>query len=261
MLQGKILTSFVVVIFAGLLAPLVAVLGVSFSPSEQFAITWAQPSLRWYIAFFQRRVFYDALFFVSFPIALISAFLATLLGGLASIAFVRLTFPGKKLLETAAMLPLIIPSILLGAALYLFLTRLNVSGTLASLLIGHVLLGIPFVIRALTAGLSGIDRSLEEAAMNLGCNRPKAFVKVVLPLIRGSVLSGWLFAFITSFSDINVALFLSGPNTQTVPLQIFSEIRWGGDPTIAAASGVQIIVVGGLVLVAQRIFGVRLAFK
>src|SRR5262250_3295827 len=110
MLQGKLLTTLVVVTFAALLAPLVAVLGVSFSASEQFAIAWSEPSLRWYVAFFQRPVFSDALFFVSFPVAIVSAVLATLLGGAAAIAFVRLDFPGKKVLEAAAMLPLVIPS-------------------------------------------------------------------------------------------------------------------------------------------------------
>jgi putative spermidine/putrescine transport system permease protein len=251
----------IVLIYAILLGPLVAVLGVSVSPIEQFAISWAQPSLKWYVAFFQRETFYSSLFYVSLPLAVCTATVATLIGTSAAVAITRYRFPGKKFIETLLMLPLVIPSILLGAALYLFFARLDAASTILSLAIGHVLIGIPYAVRVVTAGLSGIDPAVEDAAVSLGCSRLSAFFKVVLPLIRGSLLSGWIFCLIVSFSDINVALFLSGPNTQTLPLQIFSEIRWGGDPTIAAASGIQIFVVGALVLAVQTIFKVRLAFK
>jgi putative spermidine/putrescine transport system permease protein len=231
------------------------------SPNEQFAIAWTMPSLRWYAAFFERSTFYNALFAVSLPVAVVAATLATSVGALAAIALRRFSFPGRGAIETTIMLPLFIPSILLGAALYLFFARVHVSGSFFALLTGHILIGIPYVVRVVNAGLHGIDPAIEDAAVSLGCSRPMAFVKAVLPLIRGSLLSGWVFALIVSFSDINVALFLSGPSTQTLPLQIFSEIKWGGDPTIAAASGVQILLVGGLLFAIQRIFRVRLAFK
>jgi putative spermidine/putrescine transport system permease protein len=114
------------------------------------------------------------------------------------------------------------------------------------------------VNRSVTAALVGIDRRLEEAAMSLGANRVQAFRMVVLPLLRSSLLSGAIFGFIVSFSDINLSLFLSGPGATTLPVQIFSEIQWGGDPTIAAASALQIVVVGLLILAVQRLFRLRL---
>ncbi len=157
------------------------------------------------------------------------------------------------------MMPLLIPSVLLGAALYLYFARLQLSGSIVALLVGHILIGLPYVVRVVSAGLAGVDPAIEEAAINLGCSRVGAYFKVVLPVIRGSLVSGFVFALIVSFSDINVALFLSGPNTQTLPLQIFSEIVWGGDPTIAAASGIQILLIGGLLIAIQKIFRVRLS--
>jgi putative spermidine/putrescine transport system permease protein len=261
MLQGKALTGAVVAIYVFLLAPLFAVLAVSVSPKEQFAIQWAWPSLRWYVSFFEKGTFFNSLFVISLPVALATATFATIVGGLAAVALRRFPFVGRSAVEAFVMLPLFIPSILFGAALYLFFARFNANGSVVTLLVGHALIGIPYVVRVVTAGLHGIDPAIEDAAVSLGCSRPVAFVKTVLPLIRGSLLSGWVFALIMSFSDVNVALFLSGPSTQTLPLQIFSEIRWGGDPTIAAASTVQILLVGGLLFALQRIFRVRLTFK
>lgn len=252
--------AFIVLLYIGLLAPLVVVVGVSFSPESSFQIALDGVSLRWYRAFFTSETFVHSLFGISLPVALLASALATLIGTSAAIAIVRFSVKGRELVETAFMLPLLIPSILLGAALYLMFANLNAGGTLASLVIGHTLLGIPYVIRVVSAGLVGINPALEEAARSLGCSRVMAFRKVVLPLLRSSLMSGAIFAFIVSFSDINLALFLSGPQTTTLPLQIFSEIVWQGDPTIAAASTVQILLVSSLVLIAQKVFRVRLAF-
>lgn len=261
MLKSRKLTIAISCIYVGLLAPLVVVLAVSFSPSEQFTISWTEPSLRWYAAFFNRELFSSALFGVSLPIGLLSATVATLLGGTAAVALVRYDFRGRGIVMSLVMLPLLIPAILLGAALYLFYARIGIGATVVSLAIGHVLIGIPYVVRLVSAGLSGVDRAMEEAAISLGCSPFSAFLKVVVPSIRGSLISGWVFAFIISFSDINVALFLAGPSTQTIPLQIFSEVQWGGDPTIAAASAIQILLVGLLLTAMQHFFRVRLSFR
>jgi len=114
------------------------------------------------------------------------------------------------------------------------------------------------VVRSVIAGLVGMDPRLEEAAMSLGATRVQAFFKVTLPLLRSSLLSGAIFAFIISFSDINLALFLSGPQSTNLPVHIFSQIQWQGDPTIAAASTLQILIIGLLILIVQRIFRLRL---
>jgi putative spermidine/putrescine transport system permease protein len=154
--------------------------------------------------------------------------------------------------------PLVVPEILLGAALYLFYARLAVQASIWTLLCGHLVICTPYVIRSVTAGLVGLDPRLEEAAMSLGATRVQAFFKVTLPLLRSSLVSGAIFAFIISFSDINLALFLTGPQSTSLPVHIFSEIQWQGDPTIAAASSMQIVIIGLLILVVQRIFRLRL---
>jgi len=114
------------------------------------------------------------------------------------------------------------------------------------------------VIRSVTAGLVGMDPRLEEAAMSLGATPLQAFFKVTFPLLQSSLLSGAIFAFIISFSDINLALFLSGPESTSLPVHLFSQIQWEGDPTIAAASSLQIVIIGALILLVQRTFRLRL---
>jgi putative spermidine/putrescine transport system permease protein len=258
--QSRILKASVYLILAALVFPLLVVIGVSFNPTSQFIVSITAVSLRWYLEFFTRPEYVHALFFVSLPLALVSAVLATLIGTLSAVALVRCTVVGRDYLETAFLVPILVPSILLGAALYLFFARLSIAGTFGTLVIGHMLIGIPFVIRVVIAGLSGINPAIEEAAISLGCDRVRAFCKVVLPLLSSSLISGAIFAFILSFSDINIAIFVSGPHTNTLPLNIFSDIQWQGDPTIAAASTLQIVVVTTLILLAQRLFRARLAF-
>jgi putative spermidine/putrescine transport system permease protein len=191
-------------------------------------------------------------------VGVLAAILATLLGTTAAVALVRFRFFGREALETFFLLPLLVPEILLGAALYLLYARLSVQASIWTLLWGHLVICTPYVIRSVTAGLIGMDPRLEEAAMSLGATRLQAFFRVSLPLLRSSLLSGAIFAFIISFSDINLALFLSGPESTSLPVHLFSQIQWQGDPTIAAASSLQIVIIGTLILVVQRIFRLRL---
>ena len=258
MAQSRILKYSVFGILALMTLPLLVVVGVAFNPTERFVIRPLDPSLRWFGEFISRGEYSRALFAVTLPAACLSALLATFLGTLASIALVRFKFRGRSLLEAIFMMPILVPGILLGAALYLFFSRLGLAGSFFLLVVGHTLIGIPFVIRVVSAGLGGLNPAVEEAAINLGCNRVTAFCKVALPLIRTSLVSGMIFAFILSFSDVNISLFLSGPHTNTLPLQIFSEIQWQGDPTIAAASAIQILVVTSLIVLANRLSSRRL---
>ena len=188
-------------------------------------------------------------------LGLLAAVISTLLGTLAAIGLVRLRFRGREALEAFFLSPLFIPEILFGAALYLIYARLGVRPSMTTLLLGHVVICSPFVIRNVTAGLVGLDPRLEEAAMSLGAGKVQAFLKVALPLIQSSMLSGFIFAFIISFSDINLALFLSGPNSTTLPVHIFNILLFEGDPSVAAASTLQIVIVGALIWTVQRIFG------
>lgn len=254
------LRAVIVLIFVFLLAPLVVVVLVSFNPTPAFRIPLTEFSLRWFEKFFSMPSFRDGLLLVSLPIALAASVAATTIGTLAAIFLVRCRVVGRRAVESFFMLPLLIPSILLGAALYLVVARIGAAGAFWTIVVGHTLLGIPYVIRVVVAGLISVDPRLEEAARSLGCTPFQAFVKVVLPVLRSSIFSGAIFAFIVSFSDINLALFVAGPSTTTLPIHVFSQIFWEGDPTIAAASTVQIVIVGLLIVVMQRLFNVRMSF-
>jgi ABC-type spermidine/putrescine transport system permease subunit II len=245
-------------VYVGLLAPLIVVIAVSFNSTAGFDFPPKGLSLRWYVNFFASTAFVTAFFRVSLLIGILTALAATVIGSLAAIGLVRFRFTGREALEAFFLMPLLVPHILLGAALYLYYARLEFKSSLFTITLAHLVIATPYVIRSVTAGLVGIDRRLEEAAMSLGATRVQAFFKVTLPLLRSSLLSGGIFAFIISFSDINLSLFLSGPGTTTLPVHIFSEIQWGGDPTIAAASALQILIIGLLILFVQRVFRLRL---
>ncbi|MCC7045974.1 MAG: ABC transporter permease [Alphaproteobacteria bacterium] len=256
---GKGLTTVVVLIYAFILLPLLLVVPISFNAGSGFDLPPRGLSLRWYETLWKSEPFRHAMLNVSLLAALVTAMVATVLGTLTAIAITRCTFRGRSFLEAVFMTPLIAPHILLGAALYLYFTRLGIAGSLLSLILGHVLIATPYVIRSVTAGLAGLEPQIEEAAVNLGAGRVRAFFLVVVPRIKSSLISGAIFAFIVSFSDVNVALFLSGPGTTTLPVHLFTQIQWDSDPSIAAASTVQILLIALLIVLLQRIFRIRIA--
>jgi putative spermidine/putrescine transport system permease protein len=248
----------VFLVYAGLLAPLIVVIGTSVNSGAGFDFPPKGLSLRWYATFFASAPFLNAFFGVSLVVGILTALVASVIGALAAIGVVRFRFTGREALEAFFLMPLLMPHILLGAALYLYFVRFGMKSSLLTITLGHLVIATPYVIRSVTAGLVGIDPRLEEAAMSLGASRMQAFFKVTMPQLRASLLSGAIFAFIISFSDINLSLFLSGPGVTTLPMHVFSEIQWGGDPTIAAASALQIITVGLLILLVQRVFRLKL---
>ena len=256
--RPRFLWPFVVAVYALLLAPLVVVVAVSFGSTPTFDFPPKCLSLRWYHAFFASEMFVRSFFRVSQVIGLSTALAATLVGTLSAIGLVRLRFRGRQAVETFFLSPLLVPHILLGAAVYLYLARLAWPTSSLTLLVGHIVIATPYVIRCVTAGLVGIDSRLEEEAMSLGASRPQAFFKVTLPLLRSSVLTGAVYAFIISFSDIYLALFLAGAGAPSLPEHIFSHIQFEADPSIAAASALQIVIVGGLILLVKRLFRLRL---
>jgi putative spermidine/putrescine transport system permease protein len=254
----RLLLATVATLYAFILLPLVVVIAVSFNAGSGFDFPPVGFSLRWYEALWNKEAFRHAFIDVSLLVGGLSALIATLLGALAAIGIVRFRFPGSGLLEAFFLTPLIVPHILLGAALYLYFTRIGLSASLTTLTIGHVLIATPFVIRILTASLVGLDPAIEEAAVNLGASRIRAFFMVALPQIKSSLLSGAVFAFIVSLSDINVALFTAGPDTTSVPVYLFSQLQWDSDPSVAAASAIQIVLIALIIVTLQKIFQVRI---
>jgi putative spermidine/putrescine transport system permease protein len=230
------------------LLPLAVVCLMAFSPSEMLNFPPTGLSLRWFEAFFTSDSYITALVHVSLPLGLIAAALATVFGTLAALALSRLEFRGRAALQVAILSPLFIPHILLGASFYVVFAHVVVLPGLLPLVASHVVITLPYVVRTVSAGLAGVDRRLEEAAIILGASRMQAFIRVTIPVARLSILSGALFAFVVSFSDVNVSLFVAGPGLATLPVQIYSQLQFESDPTIAAASAVQIALIAVVLL-------------
>ncbi len=249
------LRAFVVAAYVFLLLPLVLIAASSFSASDQFQVFGAALSWRWYRSFFASAAYLQAMFGRSLPIALIAAVIATAVGGLASVAVAASGRRTRGVLEPLLMLPLIVPTVLLGIGLYLAALVVGFKNGFVLLVLGHSLIAAPYVIRIVVAALDNADAAVEEAARSLGCNRIQAFLHGVLPQIKSSLVAAFIFSFIESFSDINLALFIAGPGNTTIPVQIYSDIVWQGDPTISAASTIQMVVVCALVFTAYRFAG------
>ena len=248
---------FVTLTYVILLAPILVVVAVSFGPGVNLDFPPTGVTLHWYEAFFASRDFVRAFFNNSLTLGIEVAVVSTVLGTLAAIGLVRFRFPGRDSLEAFFLAPLFIPEILLGAALFLSYSQLGLRPSLATVLMGHVVICTPYVLRNVIAGLTNFDTRLEEAAMSLGASRVQAFLKVALPALQASIVAGFVFAFVISFSDINIVLFVSGPSSATLPVYIYSLLQFEANPSVAAASTLQIVVVGLLILAVQQIFRTR----
>jgi putative spermidine/putrescine transport system permease protein len=158
--------------------------------------------------------------------------------------------------QSLAMLPLLIPHLLISISLLMALNFVSLPD-FVSLLAGHVLICTPFTVAGVAASLDGVDAQLESAAMTLGASHLTALLEVVVPLVAPGVLSALLFAFVVSFGDVYIALFLSGPGTTTLPIEIFSYVQWESSPVIAAITSVQIMMIVVLGLAIEKLVGLR----
>jgi putative spermidine/putrescine transport system permease protein len=161
--------------------------------------------------------------------------------------------PYKRLITALLLSPMIVPLIIIAAGMFFFYTQFNLVGTFTGLIIAHAALGVPFVIITVTATLSGFDRSLFVAGLSLGASPVKVFWDVVIPLIRPGVISGGLFAFVTSFDEVVLVLFLAGPEQRTIPRQMFSGLREQINPTILAVATLLIVLSAALLFTLEAL--------
>ncbi|MDP9368164.1 MAG: ABC transporter permease [Chloroflexota bacterium] len=238
-----------------LVFPIFVVVPVSFSSAKYLQFPPPGFSLQWYEKYLTRSDWTGATW-LSVQVAAGTALLATLLGTLAALALVRGRFWGRDLINAFVVSPMIIPSIIVAIGIYFFYARIQLIGNPLALVLAHTALAVPFVVVNVSATLVGFDERLEYAAMNLGANRRQTFLKVTLPLIRPGVLTGALFAFVTSFDELIVALFISGTGAVTLPRKMWDGIRQEIDPTIAAVSTI-FIVLSVLILVSAELLRQR----
>jgi putative spermidine/putrescine transport system permease protein len=237
-------------IFLYLLFPILVVIPLSFSSGSYLSFPPPGFSLRWYANFFGRSDWLEAAWLSVWIGSAVTA-LATALGVPAAIALVHGSFRGKGLVVGFIMSPVIAPVIIVAIGIYFFYARLGLIGSPLGLVIAHTCLAVPFVVINVAATLQGFDRRLEQAAMNLGATPWGTFWQVTLPIIRPGILSGAVFAFITSFDELVVALFVSGSTAVTLPRKMWDSIRFEIDPTIAAVSTLLIALTAVLFVVAE----------
>ena len=230
---------------AFLYLPIVILVIYSFNGSRLVTV-WGGWSLRWYHEFFNDRAMIEASW-MSLRVAVSSASIATLLGTLAAVALSRgERFRGRTLFSGMLYAPLVMPEVISGLSLLLLFVALNAERGFWTVTIAHTTLTMCFVAVVVQSRLGSLDRSLEEAAMDLGCDPVRAFLSVTLPLIAPAIVAGWMLAFTLSLDDLVIASFTTGPGSATLPIRIYSEVRLGVKPEINA---ICTLVIGLIALV------------
>lgn len=237
-----------------LLAPIIIVILASFTPRTFISFPPHGWSLRWYHAAVAQREVLTS-FSLSLWLAGLAAATATALGLLGAFALVRYRFPGRGFLTVFVLSPLLLPGVVTGVALLQFLSAIGARPSFTRLLLAHVVIVTPYVIRAVTASLVGVNTELEEAAMTLGANRWTVTHLITLPLIRSAVIAGAIFAFIASFDNVAVSIFLSTPEFTPLPILLYQYVEATGTPVVAAVSTLQILLIAGLMLALERFVG------
>jgi putative spermidine/putrescine transport system permease protein len=239
-------------VLAFLVLPLAVIVPLSFTSGTILALPIPGLSLRWYQDLLGSAVWMGSLR-NSLIVGAIATVIATVLGTLAAVGLHRLEFRGKSVLMALLISPMIVPLVIVGAGAYFYLLPLGLTGSLVGLALVHAALGAPFVLITVSATLAGFDRRLAQAAASLGCPPVGVFFKVMLPLIAPGVISGALFAFITSFDEVVVAIFLTGPQQRTLPRQMFDGLRDNLSPTILAVATLLILIAVLLLATAEAL--------
>ncbi len=259
MKNGPLSLLFHVLFVAFLLAPMVLVCLVAFTPHGFLSLPTDGLSLRWFRRLSSYPEFLRA-FGNSVLIAGLSSAFALLFAVPAAVALARYRFVGREVLNAFFMSPLMIPHVVLGIAFLRFFQVIGLSGTLTGLVISHVVVIFPFALRMVLAAATGMDKRIEDAAASLGASRLVVYRRVVLPLIIPGLASGFTLSFIQSFDEVTMTVFIASPTTITLPVQMFNYIQDSIDPLICAVSALLILATAMLMLVIDRLYGLERLF-
>jgi putative spermidine/putrescine transport system permease protein len=245
------------VLFLGfLLAPILIVCAVAFTPEGYLSLPTNGVSLRWFYAIGDNPEFVRA-FRDSLLLGALSSTVAVAFSIPAALAIARHQFPGREVMTALFLSPLMVPHIVLGIAFLRFFTQIGLGGTFTGLVLSHVVIIIPFALRLILASSTGMDRSIENAAASLGASSFTTFRRVTLPLILPGVASGWVLAFINSFDEVTMTIFIASPETTTLPVRLFLYIQDNIDPLVAAVSAALIFMTVAAMLVLDRLYGLE----
>jgi putative spermidine/putrescine transport system permease protein len=238
---NALLWAFTALVVLFLVGPSLTVILMSFNAADLLIFPPPGYSVRWYAHFFSRTEWLTAAW-NSVVIAILTTLASTVLGVMAALGLVRGRFPGRQLVTAVFLTPMVVPVIVTAVAVYGIYAKLRLVGTIGGMVLGHTVLALPFVIINVSAVLQGMDWRIEQAARSLGASPLRAFLLVTVPLIRPGIVAGALFAFVTSFDDLVVALFVSGTRAVTLPVRMWAGIQFELNPTVAAVSTMLIVV-------------------
>lgn len=254
------LIGFTVLVFFFLVGPLVIVVGSALSDTTYLTFPPQGLSLRWFENIFAIDAFRRTIL-TSLQVAVISTFVALLIGIPASYAMSRYRIQLPGWLSTLFVLPVLVPELVLGFSLLKNLAFQFNAPIYLSLIIGHTILILPYVIRVISASLASFDFSIEEAAISLGSPPLKTFFTVLLPNVRSGVIAAFILAFITSINDVSISIFLTGPGISTLPIQLLAHMEQFFDPTVASVSVMLMVLTVAVMAIVERTLGLTFLAK
>ena len=246
-----------ILIYLYVLGPGAMVVYGSFNSATSFPSSFEGFTLDWYAKLFERGQFLQSLL-VSCEVAVLAAAIGSILGIPVSLVLDRRDFPLKNALTAFVMAPLVLPQIVLGIAMLQLLTIVQVPASFLGLTLIHAVFVMPYVIRAMLSCLAGLSASIEEAAASLGANAWRRFWLVTVPITRAGMMAGFIFAFVMSFINLPLSLFLTTPDSTTLPIRMFAYMETRIDPFIAAVGSLMVIAVLAASLFIEKVLRVRL---
>ena len=254
--NGPLALAYHTLFVAFMLAPILVVCFVAFTPEGYLSFPTDRWSLRWFYAIAQYPVFISA-FWRSLWLGAISSAIAVGISVPAALAIARYRFPGREAVTALFMSPLMIPHLVLGIAFLRFFTQIGLGGTFTGLVLSHIVVVIPFALRLTLASAVGLDRSIEHAAVSLGATESVVLRRITLPLVLPGLVSGWALAFINSFDEVTMTVFIAAPGTETLPVRMFLYIQDNIDPLVTSVSACVIAITVVALVLLDRAFGLE----
>jgi len=254
--NGPLALAYHTLFVAFMLAPILVVCFVAFTPEGYLSFPTDRWSLRWFYAIARYPEFVSA-FWRSLWLGAISSAIAVAISVPAALAIARYRFPGRESMTALFMSPLMIPHLVLGIAFLRFFTQIGLGGTFAGLVLSHIVVVLPFALRLTLASAVGLDRSIEHAAVSLGASESVVLRRITLPLVLPGLVSGWALAFINSFDELTMTVFIAAPGTETLPVRMFLYIQDNIDPLVTSVSACVIAVTVVALVILDRAFGLE----
>lgn len=249
--RSNLLNIYSLIIYLIIYIPIIILIVFSFNDSKINAV-WEGFTFKWYLKLFDDKEIISAMT-NSLTVAFLSSLISTIIGTLAAVGIYKYKFRGKTVLDGLLYVPIIIPEIVMGIALLMFFSQLKITTGLLTLILAHTTFSLSYVVIVVKSKLESFDSSLEEAAMDLGATPFQTFYKITLPIIAPGILAGALLAFTLSMDDVIVSFFVSGPGFTTLPLKIFSMVKFGVSPEINALSTIMLIITLSIALISESL--------